>query len=313
MRMLLLTLVSLVVLSAVAHVAYRSYAAVAADFERFPAAPMLKHPERAGIGSLGEVSFRLDNGARVAGWYVPSRNRASVVVTHGTSSDRSSMVPEVRILSEAGFGVLAFDWPGDGASEGEARWGAEDRQALTAAIDWLSARPDVDTGRVGGLGFSMGGYVMAQVAAKDSRLCAVMLVATPTDYADLTHWQHRRWGLLSEWPAELALRRFGMPTTDLRPIDEVGEIAPRPLALLRGSADDIVPEYMTRALYAAAREPKSLWIIPGAKHGGYAQVAPGEYRSRLVQFFSDNLVISDARCNAPIVSAAGKRFPGLRG
>jgi dipeptidyl aminopeptidase/acylaminoacyl peptidase len=209
------------------------------------------------------------------------------------------MLPEIRILSAAGFGVLAFDWPGDGASEGEALWGPVDRQALAAAIDWLSARPDVDPRRLGGLGFSIGGYVMAQVAAKDPRLRAVVLLATPTDYAELTHWQHRQWGLLSELPAELALRRSGMRTADLRPIDVLGEIAPRPLMLVRGSADDIVPEYMTRALYAAARAPKSLWIIPGAKHGGYAQAAPSEYRSRLVQFFSDNLAISDAPASAP--------------
>jgi fermentation-respiration switch protein FrsA (DUF1100 family) len=293
--MLLLCVVALGVLSwLAARVAYRNYAEVADDFEPSAPAPLLKHPGQLGIGGLEEVSFRSDTGARLAGWYVPSKNRAAVVVTHGTNSDRSSMVAELRILCEAGFGVLAFDWPGDGASEGDVRWSAPERHALSAAIDWLSARHDVDTHRLGGLGFSMGGYVMAQVAAKDVRLRAVILLATPTDYADLTHWQHREWGLLSEWAAALALRRYGMPAADLRPIDVVGQIAPRPLELVRGSADNTVPEYMTRALYVAARAPKSLWIIPGAKHGGYAEVAPGAYRSGLVQFFRDNLVTGAA-------------------
>jgi fermentation-respiration switch protein FrsA (DUF1100 family) len=271
-------------------VAYRNYEAVADDFERTAVAPLLKHPEQLGIGGLEEVSFCSDDGARLAAWYVPSKNRSAVIVTHGTNSDRSSLVAEVRILGEAGFGVLAFDWPGQGASEGDARWSAPERHALGAAIDWLSARSDVDPRRLGGLGFSMGGYPMAQVAAKDTRLRAVMLLATPTDYADLTHWQHRKWGLLSEWPAALALRLYGMPAADLRPIDVVAQIAPRPLELVRGSADNTVPEYMTRALYVAARAPKSLWIIQGAKHGGYAESAPGAYRSGLVQFFRNNLV-----------------------
>jgi dipeptidyl aminopeptidase/acylaminoacyl peptidase len=288
--MLVLFVVSLGVLFQLARVAYWNYTSVADDFAHFPATPLLKHPEQAGIGGLREVAFVSDAGARLAGWYVPSKNRASVVVTHGTDSDRSSMVGEVRILSDAGFGVLAFDWPGDGASGGDVRWSAQERHALSAAIDWLSARSDVDPRRLGGLGFSMGGYVMAQVAAKDVRLCAVVLLAVPTDYAALTHWQHREWGLLSELPAALALRRSGMPTAELRPIDVVAEIAPRPLALVRGSADGTVPEFMTRALYDAARAPKSLWIIPGAKHGDYAQAAPSAYRSRLVRFFSDNLL-----------------------
>lgn len=290
MRKYVLALATVVALCGYARIAYRNYTAVEADFERFPQAPQLKHPELAGISALGEVSFRLANGERVAGWYVPSRNHACVIVTHGTSSDRASMIPEVRILSEAGFGVLAFDWLGDGASDGEASWGAEDRQALSAAIDWLAARPDVDSGRVGGLGFSMGGYVMALVAAKDVRLRAVMLLASPSDYADLTHWQHRQWGFLSELPAEWALSRSPMRMVDLRPIDVIGEIAPRPLLLGRGSEDNIIPEYMTRALYTAAREPKSLWIIQGAHHGDYAHVLPDEYRLRLIRFFSDNLL-----------------------
>jgi hypothetical protein len=45
-----------------------------------------------------------------------------------------------------------------------------------------------------------------------------------------------------------------------------------------------------RILYEAARQPKSLWVVPGADHGGYAQVAAAEYGHRLKEFFSDNLL-----------------------
>lgn len=298
--MLLVSVASLIVLSGLARIVHWNYDAVTADFRPFRGAPISKHPEQVGIGDLEEVTFNSSDGERLGGWYVPSKNGASIVVTHGTGSDRSAMLPELRILSESGFGVLAFDWPGDGASDGDVRWSVQERHALSAAIDWLSARPDVVGGRVGGLGFSMGGYVMAQVAAKDTRLRAVVLLAAPSDYAELTHWQHRRWGWLSEWPAELALRRSGMPTAELRPVDVVGEIAPRPLAVIRGEADDTVPEFMTRAIYAAARAPKSLWIIPGAKHGGYAQAAPDAYPSWLVRFFTTNLLDSDIHKHAVV-------------
>lgn len=289
-RVLLVSVALLVVLSWIARIVHSNYNSVIADFEPFPGAPISKHPDQVGIGDLKEVTFRSSDGTRLGGWYVPSRNGASVIVTHGTGSDRSTMLAELRILSEASFGVLAFDWPGNGASEGDVRWNIQERQALSAAIDWLSRRRDVVGGQVGGLGFSMGGYIMAQVAAKDTRLRAIVLLATPSDYAELTHWQHRKWGWLSEWPAELALRRSGMPTTEQRPVDVVGEIAPRPLAVVRGDADDTVPEFMTRSIYAAARAPKALLIIPGAKHGGYAQAAPDAYRSWLVRFFTTNLL-----------------------
>jgi len=273
----------------VADISYRHFVAVEDDFEHTPSLELSKHPAQVGVARLEEVSFR-SREDRLAGWYVPSQNRAAVVITHGTNADRSSMVAELRILSDAGFGVLAFDWPGEGASEGSVRWGAEDWHALTAAIDWLSKRSDVDAGRIGGVGFSIGGLVMAQVAARDARLGAVALLAAPSDYAALTRWQNRRWGFLSEFPAELALLYSGMPASKSRPIDLIHEIAPRPLLLIGGDADKTVPEFMTRALYEAAREPKSLWIVPGAHHGGYNQVAGAEYRNRLVQFFTANLL-----------------------
>ncbi len=288
-----------------ARVAYRHYRAVIEDFEPAAATELSKHPDRVGIAELEEVSFQSSDGIRLAGWYAPSHDRAAIVVTHGTNADRASVVGETRILARAGFGVLAFDWPGDGASGGSVHWNATERRALGAAIDWLGRRPDVDPTRLGGLGFSMGGYVMAQVAARDSRLRAVILLSAPADYAQLTHWQQRSWGVLSEAPADLALRNSGMPVTELRPVDVVRDISPRPLFVIGGDADSIVPPFMTRALYEAAQNPKSLWMVPGADHGGYARVAGDEYGSRLVQFFTDNLIRSnDSRTERGDITSA---------
>ena len=60
---------------------------------------------------------------------------------------------ETRTLAQAGFGVPAFDRPGDGASGGSGPRGLPERRALGAAIDRLAKRPDVAT-RLGGMGFS---------------------------------------------------------------------------------------------------------------------------------------------------------------
>jgi dipeptidyl aminopeptidase/acylaminoacyl peptidase len=100
----------------------------------------------------------------MAGWYAPSRNRAAVVLVHGTGADRSSLLADTRILTDAGFGTLALDIPGQGQSEGRTRWGVPERQAISAAVDWLSARDEVDPQRIGGFGLSMGAYVLTQAA-----------------------------------------------------------------------------------------------------------------------------------------------------
>jgi dipeptidyl aminopeptidase/acylaminoacyl peptidase len=271
-------------------IAGRNYASERLNFVPAPLDQLVREPEKAGIEGLHEVSFRRADGTRLGGWFVNSRNRAGVVLLHGTNADRSSLVWEMRVLAAAGFGVLAYDSPGYGVSEGEVHWGMGEQGALGAALDWLGSQPDVDVNRMGALGFSMGGYILAQVAAKDGRLRAVVLAAAPSEIVEQTRWEHRRWGPLSELPAALALWWSGMPLNEASPERVVPSIAPRHAFFVGGSADPIVQELMTRRLYQAAREPKSLWIVEGAGHGNYQLVAPDEYRQRLVEFFSRELV-----------------------
>jgi dipeptidyl aminopeptidase/acylaminoacyl peptidase len=274
----------------VARIAGKSYLWALVDFEAGPVADISRHPADTGIAGLTEVSFPARDGTRIAGWYVPSKNGAAIVVTHGTNADRAWMLPETRILAGGNFGVLAFDWPGNGASQGSVHWGRGERAALVGAVDWLVSRSDVDSHRIGGLGFSMGGYMMAQVAAAEPRLRAVVLEATPTAFDEYERWTHKRWGLLSGWPAIQAARRSGMPVDEMHPKDVVAMIAPRPLLIIGGQVDPIVPPQMIQALFDAAHEPKTLWMVPGAEHGGYASAAPDEYRDRLLTYFSSTLL-----------------------
>jgi len=47
----------------------------------------------------------------------------------------------------------------------------------------------------------------------------------------------------------------------------VGELAPKPLLLIHGGADRILPHESSQALYERAGEPKTLKILPGVGHG----------------------------------------------
>lgn len=274
----------------VAEVSYRS---ALVDFEPWQAEPQLSRPAELHIDSLQAIRFSTSRHADIAGWYVPSKNRAAVIIAHGTNADRLSMTTEIQALAAAGFGVLAFDWPGDGLSRGHIEWGNEERAALQAAIDWLASRPDVDPARIGGLGFSFGGLIMAQVAAQDARLHAVVLEATPTSMADYEHTLHGRWGKLSEWPAWVALRHSGFQANYPDPVQLMGRLAPRPVLVVGGEQDTVVPRPMVERLYGAAAMPKELWLVPGAAHGGYAHAAGTAYSLRLQRFFRDALQVSN--------------------
>ena len=214
-------------------IAIRNYRAAHSLLEADPPSASLELPQRTGVVDLRTVSFASRDQLEVAAWYKPPGNGAVVIVTHGIRGDRSTMLPELRVLTGAGYGVLAFDWPGLGKSQGTVRWDRQARRALAAAIDWLSVQSDVDPTRIGGLGFSIGAYVMTQVAADDSRLRAVVLEAAPPNFDDYVGLHFTRWGFLSEWPARWAIRDSGLLDKAVEPLKLIGRIAPRFQASLR--------------------------------------------------------------------------------
>ena len=291
-----ITLYVLVIMAAAAlmytiRVAVASYRGGRSDYRRWPAAEISRRPERTGIPGLQEVAFADPGESRLAGWYAPSRNGAAVVLVHGTSADRSSLLTETRFLATSGFGALAIDIPGQGSSEGVTGWGLAERKAISAAVTWLGTRAEVDPQRIGAFGYSMGAYVVVQAAVLDTRLRSVVLLACPNDVMEQNWVTSDRWGLVSQLPNYWALRAAGQ-SVDMPPREVIGAIAPRPVLIINGDLDRAVPQYMAHQLFAAAGDPKELWIVTGAHHNDVAKVAPHEYPERLTGFFRRTLSVA---------------------
>jgi len=128
-------------------------------------------PEAALGAAYKNVSFQTRDGLTLRGWYVPSRNRAAVIVAPG----RSGSQRPARLLARHGYGVLLFDRRGEGESDGDPNafgWAAD--RDLVAAVSYLQRRPDVDPERIGGLGLSVGGETLLQAAAESPSLQAVV-------------------------------------------------------------------------------------------------------------------------------------------
>ena len=87
----------------------------------------------------------------------------------------------------------------------------------------------------------------------------------------------------------VAERRYGYRFSAARPIDVVAQIAPRPLWLIHASDDSVVPIEHGYALYAAAGEPKHLWICEGVDHCGAYFLERELYVQRVTAFFDEHL------------------------
>lgn len=262
----------------------RAAYAVYAEFRKPPrGAPARPHMEH-----LIDVAFQRKDGATLRGWGFPSRNGAAVLLLHGSPSERTQMLPEAFALYHAGFGALVIDLPGYGESEGKIDWTPASADAVEAAITAMARLPGVEPSRLGAYGFSMSTLALTNEVPRDPRIAAVALSGTLVDYDHALAFEQGHWGPITAWPAR-AMARLLLDVPHMHAGD-VSAISPRPVLFIHGSADAEVPLWMPRQLFAQAREPKELWIIPGGWHGDYQEVAGQAYFDRLISFFSQHLL-----------------------
>lgn len=243
-------------------------------------------PLDVGITEYENIAFDRADGITLRGWYVPPRNGAAIVLAHGYANNREDLLDEAALLTKHGYGVLLFDFAGHGASDKTlVTIGDHERQDLIAALDFLSVQPGVDPDRIGALGMSMGGATLALVAAQDERVRAVVIEAAfPTLEAVIAD-KAGLLGPLTRWPARWAIQYKGVNIDAVRPVDALCAISPRPLLLIYGDRDEVVPPGSAKTMFAAACDPVEQWLIPGAEHGDYFDAAPETYGPRLLHFF----------------------------
>ena len=242
------------------------------------------------IDNLQNVVFRTSDGLSIRGWFSPGRRRAGVILVHGLMGNRATLEPEAAVLAHHGYAILLFDLRAEGDSDGHlATWGDREQNDVEAALDYVSARPEIDPKRIALLGFSIGGSTVVMVAARDPRVRAVILYATWTSLRDEIRTNYSRWGPLSWVPTWLTMRASGVDFENVRPIDFVASVAPRPLLMIAGGHDEDTPVSIMRKVFARAGEPKQLWVVPEAGHGGVFQARPSEYESRVASFLDSSI------------------------
>ena len=144
--------------------------------------------------------------------------------------------------------------------------------AGTAAFDYLDARPEVDSGRIGLMAMSMGGYYAPRIAAFEHRYAACLTWGAHFDYHEV--WEHRRkvlesGGTISSsaiWQLPWVL---GTPDMDSAmekcrayTLAGVAEKIRMPICITHGQDDNIVPVDMAHRLYeACGSEEKELKIF----------------------------------------------------
>ena len=242
-----------------------------------------------------DVSFETADGVRLAGWYVPSADGAAVVLRHGAGSTRASLIEHAAVLSAHGYGTLLVDARGHGDSGGRAMdlgwYGDLD---TSAAVAFLSAQPDVDPGRIGVLGLSMGGEEAIGASAADPRIRAVVAEGA-TGRSDADHrWYSDEYGVRGWLQEQLERTQYAladMLTGAPKPpslATAVNAPAAPPMLLIAAGAVPDEPEVAAR-LQAGAPGTVETWTVPDAPHTDGLEREPEEWERRVVAFFDGTL------------------------
>jgi len=246
-----------------------------------------------------DISFTTGDGLTLGGWYIPAPKPPShgagamctVVVCSGHNGSMDSDAGAAPWLHAAGFDVLMFDWRGRGRSQGRyASMGTLERLDLLAAVDFARSR---GAGRVGVLGFSMGGAVALSTAASCPGIDAVCSDGGYARIDSAVTCGLRERGvseplatIVGSAIVTVAGLRLGVDLRQANPLRWAGGIAPRPVLFIHGERDPLVPIAEVEAMLARCGEPKELWRVREAGHRDIHERQPEEYRRRVIDFFS---------------------------
>ncbi|HNA88620.1 MAG TPA: alpha/beta fold hydrolase [Anaerolineales bacterium] len=232
-----------------------------------------------------EIKLITRDGLELSAWYTPPQNGAVILAAHGYNGNRLENIH--AMFARHGYGVLAWDFRAHGESEGDlCTLGYSEQMDVEAALEFALLQKGVE--HVGAWGGSMGGSTVILSAATHPEIEAVI---ADSAFPALEDVLHLNMPIKSFQPLVMVWEySSGADIDDVRPVDVIGEISPRPVFVIDSQAGSAAVANSLPPLYTAAQEPKQIWIETGVPHLGMFANDPAGYESRVIAFFNEYLI-----------------------
>jgi fermentation-respiration switch protein FrsA (DUF1100 family) len=251
---------------------------------------------------VDQLEFEAEDGMPLHGWYCRAENAvASVLFCHGNSANLTKSAPVVPFMNAAGLNVMLFDYRGFGRSGGRPTLTGVLRDAHAAARLHDELRPENVPSIL--YGYSLGGAIAAETATRHP-FDGLILQSTFTNLADMARVRY------PNLPMHLL---SGKAFDTLKIIQSLN----LPTVVIHGGADEVIPCWMGRRLYAACRQRHALHVIHSGLHNDLYE-REGETIGKLIVEFASSLrpngVVAPPprRSIAAQVTKAIRRAPPLR-
>lgn len=198
-----------------------------------------------------------------------------------------------RDLHHRGYDVLLFDLRGHGQSDpSRLSLGSRERADIRTVMAWASEEGFTQD-RIGWLGYSMGASTLLMEAAQNHAIQAMVIDSPYGNLPELLKSQLSKHSHLPSFfnPGILTAARllYGVKTDELVPIRAARSWGERPLLLIHGESDSIVPVAQAYELARAAGSSCLTRTLPGVEHVQAYDADPEGYVSAIEEFFGEHL------------------------
>lgn len=233
-----------------------------------------------------DVELVTEDGVRLSAWYTPAKNGTVILVAHGYGDRRTEDFYE--LFASHGYGVVAWDFRAHGKSGGDfSSLGYYETLDAKAALDFALAQPGVE--HIGAWGGSMGAVTMIRATAQYPQIEALI---ADSPFVTLEEEMDLRipFPVMRSLIEFFAEQKTGVNVDRVRPLDDIVSISPRPVFIIQGMGDGMVPLDSAQRLFDAAGEPRQLWTEDDVPHLNMYAYYKTRYIKRAIKFFDESLL-----------------------
>lgn len=227
------------------------------------------------------LSFMNNRDERVpAILWIPAEGRGPFPCSfflHGLGGNKTAATPFALELVKQGYATMALDAayhgeraPGKQSMYGTTFFRLRDGYMQTVvdyrrALDYLETRSDIDAKRITLIGVSMGALMGSVLGGVDSRIKCPVLLVGGADRGMMTRLsQIDVWKKIRAENPKLDFDEISRIMAPADPLNFVDKISPRPVLMINGTKDEIVPVEANKLLQRTAKEPKKIvWLESG--------------------------------------------------
>lgn len=249
--------------------------------------PQMEHlitPNQLGL-IYEDVFLTSEDSTSLHGWLLPAQgeSRGTILFLHGNAENISTHIGSVHWLPEAGYNVFLLDYRGYGKSQGQPNV-AGSLADIETALRFVTRDERLNAKGVVVFGQSLGGALAIVASAQSKHRALIQAVITESAFSDFRSIAREKLNAFwLTWPLQYPLS--WLVTGDYSPLLAISTLHSTPVLIIHGELDPVVPPHHGERLYAAAREPHQLWILPNGRH--IDAMLRADFRARFKDYLNE--------------------------